>query len=266
MSLHTSPVALAVTQHDPDGRLAGQIRRALPALRAIFAHVLLRATYDTQAAALDLLRVGGAQVYHETSAEFSGLARLGGSRRGAIELGLATGAEFILYCDFDRALHWAEYHPAELAQVAEQLMQHDLTVLGRTARAFADHPRIQRDTETIINGVFARCSGREWDITAAARGLSRRAAAAILAGCPDQTIGTDMSWPLFLLRQGDFTAGYYETEGLEFETADRFGAEIAAAGGRERWMQQLDASPAQWAFRLDLARIEVEAAVPYARA
>ncbi len=240
-----------------------QIDRTLPRLSQIFATLAIQASHASAPAALGPLRAAGALVRHESNAKFNSFANLGGSRRAALELGLQSGASTLLFCDFDRALHWAEFHPAELAEVAAQLGAHDFTVLGRTARAFGTHPRIQRDTEEIINHVYALASGRGWDVTAAARGLSRRAAEALLAGCPEQSIGVDMAWPLFLQRAGGFSLGYLATEGLEFETADRFGDEIAAAGGRERWIDQLDTSPQQWALRLDLARIEVEAAARY---
>ena len=254
---------LVATQHDPEGRLTEQIRRALPALGVAFQQLAIQATHTSHAAGLELLRAAGALVYQETSAEFNGLDRLGGTRRAALELGLRAGANWLLFCDFDRALHWAEFHPAELAQVAAHSTQHDFTVLGRTERAFATHPRTQRDTEAIINRVFELASRHSWDVTAAARGLSRRAAGAILSGCPDQSIGTDVAWPLFLLRAGGFTLGYSAAEGLEFETADRFPDQIAAAGGRERWIEQIEADPRQWAMRLELAQIEAAATLPY---
>lgn len=241
-----------------------QIDRALPRLSQIFAALAIQVSFASLPAALSSLRAAGALLRHETSAEFSGFAKVGGSRRAALELGLQAGAGALLFCDFDRALHWAEFYPSELAAVVAQIGAHDFTVLGRSARAFGTHPRIQRDTETIINHVYAQISGRAWDVTAAARGLTARAAAALLAGCPDQSIGVDLAWPLFLQRAGGFSLGYIATEGLDFETADRFADQIAAAGGRERWIEQLDADPQQWAFRLELARIEVAAAVPYA--
>lgn len=240
-----------------------QIGRVLPRLSQIFAALAIQASYASQPAALEPLRAAGALVRQESSAEFNSIASLGGSRRAALELGLQGAGEALLFCDFDRALHWAEFHPAELADVASQLGARDFTVLGRSARAFGSHPRIQRDTEAIINHVYQLASGRGWDVTAAARGLSRRAAEALLAGCPERSIGVDVAWPLFIERAGGFSLGYRATEGLEFETADRFGDQVAAAGGRERWIEQLDADAQQWAFRLDMARIEVEAAVPY---
>jgi hypothetical protein len=260
--IHRSNVVLASTHHDPEGRLYEQSARVLPTLADIFAGLAIYMTSATQERSLALLVEHGALVGREPPGQPTGLQTLGRGRRGALALGLELGAPAILFCDFDRALHWAEYYPAELAHVAAQAHTHDLTILGRTQRAFESHPRIQRDTEAIVNQVFATVSGREWDVTAAARVLTRRAAEVILQGCPDETVGTDVSWPLFTARAG-LTLGYIATEGLEFETADRHADEVAAAGGLARWIAQIDADPQRWIERLEIAKIEVEAALPY---
>jgi hypothetical protein len=146
-----------------------------------------------------------------------------------------------------------------MAIVARRVPEHDFTVLGRTPRAFESHPRIQRDTEAIVNHVFSTVSGHAWDVTAATRGLSRQAAEAILAGCPDIEVSTDVSWPLYLVRMGGFTLSYLETDGMEFETPDRYEDQIGQAGGLAQWIARLDADPRNWAHRLDMARVEVEA-------
>jgi hypothetical protein len=259
----TLPVVLAATHHDPEGRLYDQTARVLPQLTRIFSALAIQATQASQQRSLDLLAGAGAVVQREEMAQSSSLILLGRARRDALECALRLDAPTILFCDFDRVLHWAECYPAELASVASDLAAHDFTVLGRTERAFASHPRIQRDTEAIANTVYGSVSGHAWDVTAAARGLSRRAAAAILAGCDEPSVGTDLAWPLFLQRRGGFSIGYCATEGLEFETADRYGDQVAAAGGLEAWMAQLDADPQRWIERLDVARVEVAAAVPY---
>jgi len=245
--------------------MAEQIARMLPVLTRIFGGVAIQAAYASQPGTIDRLRAAGALVRQEASPDFNGLPLLGAARRAVLELALQLDTQHILFCDFDRALHWAEYHPDELVRVVAAIAAHDFTVLGRTERAFASHPRIQRDTEALINHVYSLASGSAWDITGAARGISRRAALAILDGCPDQTIGTDVSWPLFLQRADGFALGYIATEGLEFETADRFGDQIEQAGGLANWIARLDQNPQQWAFRLELARIEVESAIPYTK-
>lgn len=266
MRSHAVPCTLAATHYDPEGRMLGQIARVLPTLQRIFGGMAIQFAHASPPSAIEAMRSAGALVRQEPSAEFNGLPLLGAARRAALELALQSDAEALLFCDFDRVLHWAEFHAAELERVVAEIAARDFTVLGRTERAFATHPRIQRDTEAIINHVYATASGNAWDVTAAARGLSRRAALALLEGCPDRSLGTDVSWPLFLQRAGGFGLGYRATEGLEFETADRYADEIAAAGGLAQWIDQLDRSPQLWAFRLDLARIEVESALPYTKA
>jgi hypothetical protein len=256
-------VSLAVTYHDPQGRLYDQIVRTLPRLMDIFGGVAVRASGIAYPPALETFTRLGAQV---KQAMFSGTgAKIGQARREALALALSLDLPFILYCDCDRALHWAEQYPQELAEVAARICGIDFTVLGRTPRAFDSHPRTQRDTEAIINEVYARVSGNAWDVGAASRGLSRRAAAAILEHCPDVEISTDVSWPLFIQQQKIFSQNYLATEGLEFETADAFPAEVAGAGNYWQWLAQLDADPGRWAERLDLARVEVEAMIPFAR-
>jgi hypothetical protein len=95
---------------------------------------------------------------------------------------------------------------------------------------------------------------------AAGRGLSRAAAALIVAESRDDSVGSDCSWPL-LCRAAGLRLGYQETEGMEFETLDRFADEVAAIGGPQGWLDAFDADPRQWLARLDLARAEIVAAI-----
>lgn len=258
-------VALAATHHDPDGRLYDQAARILPQLCALYCHIAIVVTPTTQNSSRMLLHNAGVQVSHGNADAPSGHLHLGLWRRFAVELGVrgAREASHIHFCDFDRVLHWAEYYRDELRQTLDYLTRYDFTVLGRTPRAFASHPRTQRDTEGIVNHVFSLASGLPWDVTAASRGLSRRAAQAIVADCADNTIGSDCSWPLFVRRLDTLTMGYLQTEGLEFETPDRYGDVIEAAGGLAAWIAQTDNDPQQWAFRLEMARTEVETIAAY---
>jgi hypothetical protein len=255
---------LVATYHDPDGRLYAQIERSLPFLQQAFAGIAVRATDAADARAVELLRTHGVQVRIGDTGESVAGAKIGRARREALALAVESGAEAALYSDFDRALHWAELFPDEMLRAADFLSGYDFTIFGRTPRAFASHPRIQVDTEAIINRVFTAVSGELWDITAGARGIQRRAAKIILAGCDDPYISTDATWPLHLMAHGGFTFGYQETDGMEFETADRYPDQIASAGGKAQWMAQLDADPRLWLGRLDAARVEVAAMLPYA--
>jgi len=256
-------VTLAVTYHDPQGQLYQQLVRTLPTLTNIFGGLTVRASHTADKRSLALFVSAGAVVQVQSLEQAAEGPRLGIARRTAIALALQLNCPFVFYCDCDRILHWADWYPDELAQMAARVADYDFTMFGRTNRAFDSHPRIQRDTEAIVNHVFEVVSGLAWDAAAGARGLSRRAAEAILAGCPDEQVSTDVSWPLFLKRAGGFSLGYTPVEGLEFETADRHGGDVARAGSQAQWLAQLDADPRQWAHRLDLARLEIEGMVPY---
>jgi hypothetical protein len=240
-----------------------QIQRALPVLKRVFGGLAIRASHRAYQPALDLWAEAGATIAQGAPDQAVERFKLGQARRDAVALALTLDCTHLLYCDGDRILHWAEQYPEELAYVTRRVTEFDFMVLGRTQRAFDSHPRIQRDTESIVNHVFALVSGWAWDVTAAARGLARRAAEAILAGCPDEEVSTDVTWTLFLRQQGDLSLGYIETEGLEFETADRYADQVAQAGGMAQWMAQLDSSPRNWAHRLDMARVEVEGTLAY---
>jgi hypothetical protein len=55
-----------------------------------------------------------------------------------------------------------------------------------------------------------------------------------------------------------------ETEGLEFETLDRYSAEeLASMGGATGWMARTDADPRQWSQRMELGRIEVDSIIAH---
>ncbi len=258
-------VTLTVTHHDPAGRLADQLRRVLPRIQEIFGGIAVAATHAAAPADLELWRAADALIFQEKPSQSVPVSRVGQTRRLALRAGLRSGADFLLYCDSDRLLHWAEYYPQELAEVAAALPAHDLTVLGRTPRAYDSHPRVQRETELLFNRVFALVSGLDWDIGAAARGLSRPAAQELLAHCPDRRISNDASWLLHLLGCGNLTCAYLLTEGLEYETADRFPQEVQAAGGHTVWMERIDRDPQEWLSRLELAHIEVQAILKYSK-
>lgn len=203
------------------------------------------------------LRAMGAHVERED--EDATIETLGRVRRNALELALATGARHLHLCDWDRILHWAETYPEELNEVVEAIPAYDCLILGRTPRAFGNHPRVQRDTESIINHCFGLAWGQELDVTAASRGLSRAAAHLLVTECDEPTTGNDCVWPLFLARRERFVVGYAQTEGLEWETPDRFVDEIVHAGGLDAWLASFDANLGNWTVRLRLAQVEVEA-------
>lgn len=245
-------VALAVTAHQPDERLATMIEAHLPTLVSCYAGVAAFCSKETHPSILDLLRNHGIRVQNNTEGS-SGIQHIGEVRRRTVGMGLEMGTPHLQICDFDRSIHWVARYPQELKAVIDDIPSYDLLVLGRTKRAWATHPPYQAQTEPLFNHVFALATGLPWDVGAGSRGLSRRAAKLLLEISEVQTVGTDAEWPLIILNQDGFVAGQRLCEGLEFETADRFGPEIDAAGGYQAWEAQMSADPKQWVFRLQVA-------------
>lgn len=225
-------------------------------LQSVYERIVVLASPVTSQHSVEVLR--GAGVIVEWQAEELHGA-LGHIRRAALAHGLAAGAAHLQLCDWDRVIHWAEHYPDELRAVVATLPDYDCLILGRTERAFNTHPRVQRDTELLINHCFGLVWGEDVDVTAASRGLSRRAAERIVAGCDEATIGNDCVWPYFLRQEGDLNIGYLATEGLAWETPDRYATEIAADGGIEAWRTAHDTQLERWVDRVELARIEIDA-------
>ena len=253
-------IALAVTVHQPDERLVSLIEAQLPSLVRRYVSMTAFCSQDTHATVLKLFRLNGVAVQVDDG-ESGGIYRIGEVRRRTVQAGLQTGASHLQMCDFDRALHWVAHYPREIESVIHDIANHDLLVLGRTERAWATHPPYQAETEPLFNHVFSLVSGLPWDVGAGSRGLSRRAAEILLELSQEETVGVDAEWPLLLLKRDGFRVGYRICEGLEFETADRFGPEIEAAGSYAGWEAQMSVNPEQWVFRLRIALMIAEAAV-----
>ena len=118
-----------------------------------------------------------------------------------------------MYCDGDRILHWCENNPKELRNCMDSLYVSDFTIFGRTNRAWLSHPDTQHKTESIINDLFNAKTGLNYDLLAAARGMSHKAARMIVNGSKYDTFGVDVSWPMMIL-ESDLSISYVRVDGL----------------------------------------------------
>lgn len=236
---------LVCTTHDPDGL------------------VLRLATDESLRAILDVFDAFTLACSPETTGEVerslgrSGIVvvRRGGERLDLYRAALAAGAEghgHLLYADFDRLLHWQRAYPAELATAAETAARADFTLFGRTKRAFASHPACQRLTEGPVNELFRHLFrlAPETDIFASCWGLSRGAAAHLLDAPVAAGTAFYALWPAMLLRAG-FGFRFSAVEGLEWETPDAHGDEIARLG-YEAWLATFE-SARQWNLRSEMS-------------
>lgn len=255
MTTAQQAVCLVSTLHDPDGRLAPALTEHARLL-GWYAAVHVAATETTSPALLDLLRRLGAAVQVQPP------GRAGDGLRSALRTALPSSDRFFV-CDFDRWLHWSGRFPDELDRLPERIERHRprpwLVCLGRTARAWATHPEVQRQAEAATNRPLTLAAGRRIDATAGACWLSPEGAALVLAESIEPTKATDLEWPALVLRRAPRRLAYLATEGLEFETATFYPAEIAAAGGLAPWLHATYDRPAVWRDRLRLAADSVAA-------
>jgi len=248
--------ALAATLHDPEGRFLALLGATGHRL-AGYANVVVAATEATDGQLLAALRERGVNVLVVAP------GAVGAARREALSAVQSADPHAVVSCDFDRWLHWASRFPDELdalPQRAERTRSAPWYVcLGRTARAFGTHPRVQRDAESATNHALALALGRRIDATAGAAWLSPEGLAIVLAESVEPTAATDLEWPALVARADPRRVGFLAAEGLEFETATFYADQISAAGSLQAWVAERYERPEVWAARLRLAADSVSA-------
>lgn len=243
-------VALALAVHDPQGHLVGKLDKLLPGLFQRFDSFAMHTTTSTHRGILERLQSVGATLRTAPADPDA----TGQHRREAVGLALEVGVVgHILYLDLDHALRWLENDAEEMDAAVQRIRRSDCTVIGRGPRSMATLPRRLTKTEGVVNEIFRLVSGLSWDVMMAARGLSRRAAEAIVEDCDVDTIGNDCAWPLFCQSRG-FTLDYLEANGLTYRTNPDYAADVD---------DRHDEDPMAWAMRVNLAAQQVEAMLPY---
>ncbi|HVX44770.1 MAG TPA: hypothetical protein VHC49_12835 [Mycobacteriales bacterium] len=225
--------ALAATVHDPYNHLLDWLRRAGPALRETFSGFGILATEPTSNEVVGFLEDLGATVHREPPD-----GNVGRHRRQAVSL---AGNESVLYSDLDNLLRWIDADRPELERLLST-PDADLIVIGRSAPAMAACPRRLRDTEAIVNHIYALETGRIWDLMFAVRLLSPFAAKIVADQGRENTLASDVEWPLLVERAG-LSVGYREAGGLSYRTRQDFDA----AHDRN------DGSPRHWIQRVEIA-------------
>ena len=248
--------ALITTVHDPEGRLLPGFREAGTRL-ARYAGVYAFVTEPTDGELIEWLREAGVRV------ETGPAGMPGEGQRRALAAGVEAGHADFLTCDFDRWLHWARCFPVELDALPGRIRREHpgawYVCLGRTERALATHPMAQVLPETATNRALVAVTGMRLDATAGASWVRREAAALILEGSIETSKATDLEWPGLVLRAGPARVAGVFLEGLEFETADGYADEIAAAGSREAWIAATYDRPEVLRERLQLAADSIAA-------
>lgn len=241
-------VALATVAHDPRNVLVPKLRATLPRLAEVFDAVGVMASVSASDETVAVLGAHGAVVVRETLPD--GTDTIGRRRRGALAVALGTGADHLVYADMDHAMRWLEREPDNLVETLAALPSADFTVVGRPPDVFAEAPAPLRATEGLCNQFYERLTGRPWELFIAVRGMSRAAAQLIVDECDEDTIATDVAWPLFVESRG-CSLGYRESR-LAYENHTWF-----ASGLSEK--ERIEADPRAWAIRFHLARQMMDA-------
>ena len=159
--------------------------------------------------------------------------------------------ERIFYIDFDRLLHWLHSYPGELKDV---LLEHgDLNYLQveRSPRAFETHPETQKRTETIVNEMGSKILGFQEtiDLISVCFLLHGDMVHKLLQTEDHTDVGFYGAWPLLFHGWTSPTnRSHVKTEGLEWETPDRFTEEIEEEGFQS-WNQKFQ-SRKEWKKRV----------------
>lgn len=203
-----TPVLLT-TVHDPHGKMVQATQNELLALAELYSGMVVEMTDTTDPRLYQLL----SNVAHIHTNPPGDIAR---ARRNLIKNGLLLyPAAYFHFADYDRLLHWWLYHKGELIRVVSTLPDYDFVVIGRTERAFKTHPFIQRETERLINRLFAHAFGQNIDPLTASRGISNKAAQTINAfSCAVGPAGVDVEWPILASGQ----VAYIAVDGMEYES------------------------------------------------
>lgn len=236
---------LVCTLHDPLGVVLDLATDdILGGVRATFARVAVVCSAETDSRAELILTRHGFIA-----------SRLSAHRLELYQAALRAGvqsADYLMYVDFDRILHWQRTYPSELARVARLVTDGPFTVFGRTARAFASHPACQRLTEGAASEIFRHLYPvpPETDIFASCWGLSAPAAHMLLDAPMPSGSAFYALWPAYLVLRG-MRFRYVAVDGLEWETPDVFASEIAASG-YEDWLRRFETAD-QWRSRVEMS-------------
>jgi hypothetical protein len=173
------------------------------------------------------------------------------SRRRVLKAAYDEDLTHMHLVDMDRVLHWALNYRDELEKSVIDIPRHDFIIFGRTKRALYTHPRNQVETEAIANHVFSLILGSSFDITAASRGISHRAAETILVHSRGRFFDSDSEWPIILHRTG-FNIYYKEVDGLEWETQLKR-TNISDLDNGVDLKEYYETNPESWVYRLMLS-------------
>ena len=171
--LPATGICLATALSDPEAELLPKATKLWPALQRLFSCQAIHVTSNTHPDWLEFLSERDVP----TRLSEPNWDHIGLHRRRSVEIALDNhAAERLLYVDPDHIMRWLERVPGELESMLSLVGAWDCLIIGRSPRAFAAAPARLRETEVLVNRVYALMTGRSWDLMMAARGFSRAGA------------------------------------------------------------------------------------------
>ena len=210
--------ALAATVHDRNASILPGLRRTADDFSQTFSGFGVLATNETSNDVVTFLR----HVLNAEVVRAPANGRIGEHRRRALGLASTLSAPTVLYSDLDHVVRWIDADRAEVKCTVSDPSA-DLVVIGRTRSAMTRSPDRLRATESLVNHVYRLATGRPWDLMFATRLMSARAASTVLERCVEDSIGSDVEWPV-VVEQAGLSISYLEAEALSYRTIDDFGS------------------------------------------
>lgn len=258
MMIKKTPIVTMVSPlHDPEARLAEKLTLFGKDLLALYNNsVAVSVTSKTSSKTIKLLKKLGISYHVLTKKPSGGVAH---DIKNAIKLGLLLNTPNIHFIDFDRALHWVERFPLELASVIGKISQNSgYTSMVRTKKAFESHPLTQRVTEITINAIAGELTKIDVDIMSGSFAVDHKLGNIIISKAKRLDFGI-YAEILTIALKSNFPINTLEVDGLEWETPDQFQEKIEKEGYAD-WIakfQSLD----EWEKRVKLVEDSTEVLV-----
>jgi len=242
-------VILVSTLHDPPFALKQIYQETVVSIKSFFKMRYICYTPATSSEFVQALEKEGFQVLSGANLNHVDIYRR------AIKASLDSVSDNrdarLFYIDFDRLLHWCKNFPTELSKILSEINKVEFFMLGRTKRAFETHPSTQRETEIIVNELGSKGLGfsKTQDIISVCWGFTYELGKKLLGVKNSTLTGFYGTWPLLLWNWAS-TKSYLETNGLEWETPDRYISDIKKVG-YDIWLKNFE-NPGEWNKRVKI--------------
>ena len=243
---------LVSTLHDPQFNLQYIFEETIVSIKNLFQKRYISCTQQTSTEFIQVLEKEGFQITVSDSTHIDIYRTAIKAGIDEIEKTQPTHRDTSLfYIDFDRLMHWCKNYPEELSNILSHLNEKDLTLLGRSKQAFDTHASTQKETEIIVNKIGSKILGLSdtYDIISVCWGFTPELGKKLLTIKNSTLTGFYGTWPLFLWKWAS-SKDYIETNGLEWETPDRYIIDIQKLGYKN-WLKRFE-NPGEWAKRVKI--------------